>query len=229
MNLLTPLLLALAMDAAAPAPQPAEGQGKLWREASAPFRRRAQTSRPTGHLAATDSIQKRRALRSPFSPPAGDLPDLKKLPPKAKVVGIAEGSLLLEEIEQQIGKLSESMDGAPPDRLLKTADALGSRLAALLLSSKPQREKAETLSASLAEVRGRLERRAAFAALNPRVKFIIWAPEGQGEGAGKSLAVVNQRVLHEGDVLVPGVTVGKILQHEVRFDLGGEQVAVGLK
>ena len=233
MSLRMPALLILILAAAAAvgagpqAPAQDGDPGRLWREASAPFRRRPKPARAQGHLSGpvAEAARKRRTLRSPFTPPAGDLPlPVKGRPAAAKTLGTAEGSLLLDEAEQQLKTLAESMDAGPPDRALKSAQALGARLAAVILASKSQRDRAAAITAALAGLQGRLERRAAFAALNPRVRFIIFSPE-----KGRSLAVVNQRVLHEGDTLVPGVTVGGISQHQVTFDLGGEQVAVGLK
>ncbi len=230
MKLLGPALLALASAVAAPeAMTEGEAKGNLWREASAPFRHRARPARPPGHLSVADGVQRRRSLRSPFSPPSGDAPLYTKgAPARTRVMSLAEGSLLLDEISHQIQALAESVDSSPPDRILKSADALRARLASATLTSKAQRAKVAALTETLTKLIGRLERRAAFAALNPRVRFIIWSPDVDA-GKTKSLAVINQRVLHEGDVLVPGVTVSAISQHEVTFDLGGEQVAVGLK
>ncbi len=219
------MILALLLARSAPAPERSKTEaGQLWEQVSAPFRKGSLLGPLPGHRSVAGAVAGRRMLRSPFAPPVGEIPEaLQGGPRSAKSLTPAEGRALLIQAAAELRQLEDALESGVGDKSLKSLDALNARLSASLFPNRDLRAEAQALSASVAALKHRVELRMSFLRQNPRVTFIIWSPDG------RSLAVINRRVMHEGDPMGPGVTLAQITQHEVVFELEGERIAVGLK
>ena len=217
------VLVLLLAPAALRADGPPE-EATLWRILSGPFRRQS-VSEPPGHTTVAGAVAARRSRRSPFAVPASVQQRTGKAGAPNKVVSRDEAKTMLADTAERLRSVEDLFQGGALDKASKELDALGSRLSATVFPDREMRLQAEGLSERIGGLRRRAAVRLAFAKLNPQVTFIICA---SGE-AGKSLAVVNQRILHPGDDLAGGLKISRIAPHEVVFALEGEEIAVGLK
>jgi hypothetical protein len=142
---------------------------------------------------------------------------------KGTLLSAAAGGKLLEETEISLERAGEGLDTQSLDALTKELDGLDRRLADSVFSDRDQRLKAQALSERLRALKHRVEIRTAFTKRSLRVTFIICAP------GGKSLAVVNQRILREGEALGPGLAVARIEAQAVVFRVESEEISVGLQ
>ena len=201
-----------------------EGTGRIWEILSAPFRRRPVPDIP-GHRKVGAKVAQRRTRLSPFVVPVqgAETQPVGAGAGKGTLLSTTAGRQVLEETEVALARAGEALDTQSLDALAKELDGLDRRLADAVFSDRDQRLKAQVLSERLRALKHRVEIRTAFAKRSLRVSFIICAPEG------KSLAVVNQRILREGEELVPGLAVARIEPREVVFRVESEEVAVGLQ
>lgn len=219
-------LLWAAPSGAAESPAPgAVARERLWEIVSAPFRRRALPEPPPAHTRVARGVAVRRAMRSPFMVPVGEGGGATLLPSKGpgKILSLEEGTKLIALAGKDLDRMEQALETGPWDKLAKEVDALSTKLASSIFPNRAQRLQAQALSARALSTRQRVGLRQAFAKLNPRVTFIIWSPEG------RSLAVVNRRVMHPGETLAPGVVLSEIGAQDVTFDLQGEKIVVGLR
>ncbi len=201
-----------------------EGTGRLWEILSAPFKRRPVTDVP-GHRKVGTKAAQRRTRLSPFVVPVQGAENQQagKGAGKGTLLSATAGRQVLEDTEAALARAGEDLDTQSLDALAKELDGLDRRLVDSVFSDRDQRLKAQALSARLKGLKHRVEIRTAFAKRDLRVTFIICAPDG------KSLAVVNQRILREGEELASGLAVARIEPRGVVFRVESEEISVGLQ
>ena len=199
--------------------------GGLWRNLSGPFRRQA-VSVPPSHTAVAAAVAARRARRSPFMVPMAVQPRSGKGGPLPnKLLSRDQAKQMLQDTSSRLAAVEEMFQNGAVDKAAKELDSLNSRISATVFPDLELRHQGEDLSERITRLKRRATVRMAFAKLNPQVTFIICASQEEG----KSLAVVNQRIIHPGDPLPGGLKIARITPHEVVFALEGEEIAVGLK
>lgn len=222
------MFLALAASGARNAPaaedRTKEGAGRIWEILSSPFKRRPVADIP-GHRRVAAKAAQRRGRLSPFTVPVQGAENrpVGSGTGKGTLLSTTAGRQVLEETEASLVRAGEALDTQSLDAMARELDALDRHLADAVFSDRDQRLKAQMLSERLRSLKHRVEIRTAFAKRDLRVTFIICSPEG------RSLAVVNRRILREGEELAPGLAVARIGPQEVVFRVESEEVSVGLQ
>lgn len=204
---------------------PAAQDGRLWSLLSGPFRRRPAAEVP-GHLQVADAARRRHATPSPTAVPVKGADLMALAGGKAgggKLLNRVSGQKLLDAVEAGLAAAESDFGSGALDVLGKRLEALEKQLVDSVFAEREQRVRAQALQDRVRALAQRVAIRVAFARRNPRVTFIVWAPDA------KSVAVVDQQVVREGQEIAKDLVVARIDTNEVTFRFQGEEIAVGLR